>query len=713
MCLDESIKENWEGEIYGCGNKLDELFARHQNELEAANSRAGEAEKLMEKLERDSTTEFQALKKASAAEASARVTRLLNDQLRGHKAEVDSLTAELASERALGQEAASKAQNLALTLVDLKNSVDDLQEKNSQLLEEATNRDGHFQQVIDSKDLQIQQTRQSLNESLNHAADLKAKFLGALDREQSLDHENHGRKLQIEQLKALAEDRRSQTKRDMTSCIQKINELEAQAAYASDRCQQLSQDHLQEVKQLQGVIEALQDKIHQIYEAKETELESQRLRLTQEHDDDMLMARETHEKDVQSEREISREQLENLKVSRDLAISELQDLHSDYDSVIEIFGRRLEETEGMLRESRPAVKEAKELLDVTRERCSKAESYLETAVAADNEKADIITAKDVELARVYGQRNAQRASLVAAKEIVAAINRELENVGIAHDEAISAEAPASQPLADSTTPPPSSESANLFVDQILDQIKTHNPHTSPERINAIAASLLSKYHMGRNGKVEATNEEIGSMLQCDLKKLGARCRDLTNRFKSTESSEMKNADISKAEFDLLQEEVRTLHAEKADLQERLTESDKVESTESSEIKNVDTSKAELDLLQEEVRSLHAEKADLEEQLAESDQITRQYQERLQESTNGTVFSHLTFTKEMRDEMREWRRQEDDAEDDQPRFEHVEVCTVPSKPFRPRLPFHGKAIDSQMAKANGYGFHIVCGCIYPG
>ena len=630
-------------EIFDCDRKLDELFARHQKELEAANTRADEAEKFAQELERDSVTEFNELKRASAAEVSARVTRLLNDQLRCHKAEVDSLTAELASERALCQETSSKAQTLAFTSVDLKNSVDDLQEKNSQLLEEAAYRAAHIQEVLDSKDFQIQQTRQSLEESLKNAADSKAKLHAAADRENSLNEELHDRMLQFEQINSAAEDRLSQFDKKTTSCIQKIKELEAEIAHSSDRRQQLSQRHLHEVKQMQGVIEALQDRIQQIHEAKETELESQRLHLTQEHDDCMLKARETHEKDVQLVKENSREQLENLRISRDLAISELQKLHNDYGSVIDDFGQRLEESEGMLQESKPALKEAQELLDITKERCLKAESYLRAAIAGENKKVDIITAKNVELARVYRQRDAERASLVAAKEIVAAMNIELETVAIAHDEAIPAESPASQPLADSAPPPPSSESTNPFIDQILNQIKTYNPQASPERINGIAANLLSKYRMGQNGELEASNEEISSGLQSDLKKLDARCRDLTNRIKSSESSEINNADSSKAESDLLQEKVRELHAEKADLQEQLIEADK---------------------------------------------MSRYYEQRLQGST-ATFFRHVNFTKEARDDMRERRLQKDDDEGDLPRFEHIEVCTVPSKLSQTRLPFQEK------------------------
>ena len=638
MCLDESIKDDCEGEIFACDRKLDELFARHQKELEAADTRADEAEKLMQEFERDAIAEYQELRKTSAAEASARVTRLLNDQLRGHKAEVDSLTAELASERAHSQEAASKAQNLAYTSVDLKNSIDDLQEKNSQLLEEATCRDARFQEIIDSKYLEIQQMCHSLEDSLKHAAEYKAKLHAAADREQSFDREIHDRMLQVEQIKSAAEERLSQSDKKTTLCIQKINELEAQLAHASDHGQQLSQDHLQEVKQMQGVIEALQYRIQQIHEAKETELENQRLHLTQEHDDCMLKARETHEKDVQSEKENSRKQLDNLKASRDLAISDLHDLHNDYESAIDDFRQRLDETEGMLQESKPALKEAQELLTLTKERCIMAESYLRAAVAGDSEKADIITAKDAELARVYRQRNAERASLVAAKEIVAAMNIELESAAVAHDEAISAEFSTSLSLADRAPLPPSSDSTNPFIDQILDQIKSHNPQASPERINAIAANLLSKYRMGQNGELEAGNEEISSILQFDLKKLGARCRDLTNRFKSMESSEIKNAGASNSDLDLLMEKVRELHAEKVDLQEQLTE---------------------------------------------AEEVSRYYEEKLQVITHGTVFGHVKFTKEGRDMIREARLQKDDDEDDQPRFEHIEVCTVPSKLSQPR------------------------------
>ena len=634
MCLDESIKDDREDEIVGCDRKLDELFARHQEELETANTRADEAEKLTKELKRESVTEFQEFRKLTEAEATAKVNRLLKNQLRGHKAEVDSLTAKLASERALGLEAASKAQNLAYASVDLKNSIDDLQEKHSQLLDKETYRDATFQEVIKSKDLQIQQTRQSLEESLKHAADCKEKLHAAADREHSFNREIHDRMLKIEQIKSAADDRVSQVDKKMASCIQKINELEGQVAHASDLRQQLYRDNIQEVSQMQAVIEALQDRIQQIHEAKETELESQRLHLTQEHDDRMLKARETHEKEVQSEKENSREQLENLNVSRDLAISELEDLRNDYESVIDNLHQRLQETEGMLEQSRPMLQEAQELLNLSRERCSKAESKLQAAVDEDEEKAYIITAKDIELAEFYRQMDTERAGLVAAKKIVAAINIELETVAIAHDEAISAGSSASQPLTDSAPPSPSSYSTNPFIDQIMNQIKTHNPQASPERINAIAANLQIKYYMGQNEELEASNEELGSILQSDLKKLGARCRDLTSRFKSTEISAIKNTDTGNAKMDLLQEKVRRLRGEKALLLQKLTE---------------------------------------------AHEDAKYQEERLETLTGGSNIRYVTFTKAAQAEMREGRLQFDDDEFDQPRFEHIEVCTVSSKP----------------------------------
>ena len=609
----------------------------------------------MQDLERDSVTQSEELRKASEAEASARVSRLLDDQLRGHKAEVDSLTAQLATERALGHKAACKARDLAYASVDLKNSIDDLQEENSQLLGEVAYRDARFQEVIESKDLQIQQTRQSLEESLKDTADSKAKLNAAIDREHSFNREIHDRILQVEQIKSAAEDQLSQFDKKTTSCIQKINELETQVAHASDHRQQLSQGHLQEIKQMQGVIEALQDRIQQIHEAKETELESQRLHLTQEHDDSMLKARETHEKALQAEKEYSREQLEELRVSREVAILELEDLHNDYESVIDNFKEKLEETERMLQESKPALKEAQELLDLTKERCSKAESYLQAAVAGDNEKAAIIAAKNAELSRIYRECNAGKNDLVDVKDILAAMNIEFETVATAHDEAISAEVSPSQTFADSAPPSSSSDSTNPpSIHQIRNRIQTHNPQASPEQINPTAASLLSKYSIDANGELKFRNKEIRFMLQSELEKLYARCRDLTNRLKNTESLE---------------------------------------------IKNVDTSKADLDLLQTEVRKLHAEKVDLQDQLSEADKIVQYHEKRLEAASDGRVFRHVMFTKEARDDMRKNRLQRDDGEDGQPALESIEVCRVPSKLSQPRLPFHGGKVKSQMAEAN--------------
>ena len=105
----------------------------------------------------------------------------------------------------------------------------------------------------------------------------------------------------------------------------------------------------------------------------------------------------------------------------------LEELRNDHKQISDDYEKRLEETQGALEASKPILTEAKQLLDVTRERCLKAEADLRTAMAEIDEKAKIIAAKDTKIYVLDQQGIKDKANMVAANEIITAKEIELHD----------------------------------------------------------------------------------------------------------------------------------------------------------------------------------------------------------------------------------------------------------------------------------------------
>ncbi|KAG7007615.1 hypothetical protein G7Y79_00009g027240 [Physcia stellaris] len=353
-----------------------------------------------------------------------------------HQKEIEVARSEAKEADARKQEAVLRVEHLAYEKLDLKNSIDDAQAKHAQLLQESLESEDRHRHEHAIEEARHRQWRDmaieaewaiimisslptsrcsvvywpsDLAEDTNadflnrgQAKELKVQLASAVDRYKTSQEELRNCQLLVKKLESAAEERLSHFVQATDSYMDKINELQIQIEQSSASRKLLADSRDEQNTQLQRVIESLQDRVQDVYEAKETELERQRLHLTQEHDESISKLRAANERLLQSERESGHMQLEKLKKSRDQAMSELQNSRGNHEEIIDNYEYRLEEAERLLESS-------------NMER-SEAVSKLQAAVAENEEKISIIMAKDRELDTLYQQRNAETANVVTVKD---------------------------------------------------------------------------------------------------------------------------------------------------------------------------------------------------------------------------------------------------------------------------------------------------------
>lgn len=126
--------------------------------------------------------------------------------------------------------------------------------------------------------------------------ELKIQLANAVDRENAFQEDLRIRLEQVRELESAGEEMFSHFVQTTESYMYRISDLQIQVEQISASRKQLADSHDEQNTQLQRVIESLQDRIQDLYEAKEIELERQRLHLTQEHDESISRLRAAHER---------------------------------------------------------------------------------------------------------------------------------------------------------------------------------------------------------------------------------------------------------------------------------------------------------------------------------------------------------------------------------------------------------------------------------
>lgn len=441
----------------------------------------------------------EALKGKSEALEAAKLSskRLLDNQLQQHEAEMGLCGQTLIKERQLRREAFVKQEQRGFEVLDLKNKADDdraefekqLNSANLARVEASTKCEQLRQELFDVK-RKSDEERACMMQCLEKLEDNNAELSVQVDDIKSnkdnaydqLMNEMHSLQLRKDQQAAAATD--SQTAAfgsQLKNCIstiydlehamanlkrgfdlrsstylRQIQELETSARRTAAERDAVVRSKGEEISLLRNVIESLQNTVRDVHERKDRELETQRFQLLQEHEETLSKLRFEHEEALDKEKnsgtkdtsalvhqhgqelascreesqktiELLKMQLEDLQESVEewqrqaqeyqqaLEVSEIQ--HEDTKSavleakeLIEILGNQIEETEAECRMAKADSAEVKGRLQLKNDECTDLTNKLVW------HEADLRNATEDHLATVNGLREQLDASLEAFVE---------------------------------------------------------------------------------------------------------------------------------------------------------------------------------------------------------------------------------------------------------------------------------------------------------
>jgi len=434
--------------VKGHPKALEEAIASNTQELAILQDRFDAAQAELQEARKDHTESLEA--------AKIRATRLLDNQLQHHEAELGSFRQDLNQERQLRREAIVKQEQRGYEVLDLKNKADDDRVKFEQELNKA-----YLARVEAST--KCEQLRQELLDVKHKSDEERARLMRCLEKLEGdhaelsiqmehmksckdtaydqLMNEMHSSQVRKDQQAAAAMD--SQTaafgsqlkncistiydlehamaslKRDYdlrsSTSLHQIQDLEITARQTAVERDAVVQNKSEEVKILQDVIGSLQDTVRDVHERKDRELETQRFQLSQEHDETLSKLRFEYEEELDKEkntgtkdtsalvhrhgqemascREESQKTIELLKMQledlQDSANEEVKRQTQEYQQALEVSEIEHEDTKS-------AVLEAKELIEILGTRLEEAQAECEKAKADSTESRDRFQRKDDE-----------------------------------------------------------------------------------------------------------------------------------------------------------------------------------------------------------------------------------------------------------------------------------------------------------------------------
>ena len=406
-------------------SELEEVRVAHNQELAALQQSVEEAKgKLCENLAKHAK-ELEEAKRMAAAEGSQRATRLLDNQLQHHDAELGAIRKDLTKERLSKQEAAAKAERLGYDLLDLRNKHDEARAEMEALQKELTaerlaridanakaEQSGHgllaqqhkheeerAQYLKSLKELEQRNTELSseietvistkdaaYNQLMNESHSLqvrKDQQNAASTNTQTAAFTSQLREymMRIQNLNAAATAQAREFELRISTLVHRIQELEAKVTEMTADRDTVDQKKSGEIANLQAVIEALQDRVRDIHEAKDRELDSRIFQLSQQHDEIVSKLELKHKEAVwalvqkhsQGFASLREESKKKAKAADAKAQQQIQDQQ-----------QALERSETQQAEAKVALTEAKELLEALTAELEKIRIEREQ-VKADNE----------------------------------------------------------------------------------------------------------------------------------------------------------------------------------------------------------------------------------------------------------------------------------------------------------------------------------------
>ena len=406
-------------------SELEEVRVAHSQELAALQQSVGEAEgKFRENLAKHAK-ELEEAKRMTAAEGSQRATRLLDNQLQHHEAELGAIQKDLTKEKLSKQEAAAKAERLGYDLLDLRNKHDEARAEIEALQKELTAErlariDANARAEQSSHDLLAQQHKheeeraqylKSLKEHEQRNTELSNEIETVISTKDAaynqLMNESHSlqvRKdqqnaastntqtaaftsqlrdymMRIQNLNAAATAQAREFELRISTFIHRIQELEAKVTQMTADRDTVAQKKSGEIANLQAVIEALQDRVRETHEAKDRELDSRTFQLSQQHDEIVSKLELKHKEAVWA---LVQKHSQGFASLREESKKKAKAADAKAQQQIQEQQQALERSETQQAEAKVALVEAKELLEALTIELEKTRIEREQA-KADNE----------------------------------------------------------------------------------------------------------------------------------------------------------------------------------------------------------------------------------------------------------------------------------------------------------------------------------------
>ena len=296
-----------------------------------------------------------------------------------------------------------RIEQLEQSLMDLKNDSDD---------KIARKEREHSQQMNEMHSLQVRKDQQAAAIAQRQESDTTSVLRSHVEK--------------IQDLEAAASERESEFETQTNLYVHKIQELQAESIKQATDHESEVQKHDEEIAQMRTVIEKLQDRVRDIHESKDREVEMQRFQLTQEHDKTMSDLRFKHEEALLKERDTGAKDISELVEKH---AQELNDLQAQSGLLVERLKEQLEISRTGRDTSEDAQRKARQdtehHIQDLEQRIQASNLQAEEAKSALGEAKDLLNSLRDELTETRSQRDRLQEVGASASELLYKSQREI------------------------------------------------------------------------------------------------------------------------------------------------------------------------------------------------------------------------------------------------------------------------------------------------
>ena len=389
--------------------KTDGLTATHSQELAALRAELDKAENRCKEQLELSLKGAEEARRIAEAKGSKEAAEALESQKRLHAQNIKLLEDSLDEEKRKGVDAVSRFEQMEAELSAIKDLLSEEQRKSARL----------------AQDVRMQQ--ESAATELNEALTIKDKEMSDLEHEMQALQITHSREL--EELERAAAAKESLLEAEIDLLRSKKQTLETNTNSTSARNDELLQSKDREISHQSQVIEDLQNKIQQLHEVKEREIEEVKSCLIAEHEQMMSKARREHETALSTLRNATREGAEETALLHQQNEARLEEEHK----------LALEKLQWELAEMRTLKVGLENSMEATtiattakakkyQDRVEKTEKKLEETRFAETKANEALDAIRADIDRLQSEKDQAKAEILSTQEALEAASREVTSL---------------------------------------------------------------------------------------------------------------------------------------------------------------------------------------------------------------------------------------------------------------------------------------------